>query len=408
MDTLRGPFESGTSADDTPDWDVGESAREEEKVRELPPEAIGQDERRMQVRAYNHWASLLGDASFPSIELLEPENLEDFGPNSVLLDFSCGIEDPAVQFLGNKLADECGTHGAAITKLSDVPPRSLLSRITDHYMQILANQAPIGFEAEFVNERGASVLYRGILLPFSSDEETIDFIYGVINWKEMADAATADELLLAIDQAIDEKLAAGPSEEEDTPQKHHAGPVTEWADSPAHETSQDEPATAEASLWDEDEAAEERGSDNAVNNDNVASFGEGLVNLNEDIDDLPTPDFGHFELDDPELDEFGEEIDEDEEDESGASYSFASLADYIEAPSKKAVDLEAERFDPEDYKVEEPANEVEEPQIEEPSNEDTSQGVEAVEGTDDDVELWDKNDGEEGGEEGGEEVGADE
>ena len=72
MDTLRGTFDSGVPADDSQDWDAQTGAPEEEKVRELPPEAIGQDERRMQVRAYNHWASLLGDANFPSIEDLEP------------------------------------------------------------------------------------------------------------------------------------------------------------------------------------------------------------------------------------------------------------------------------------------------------------------------------------------------
>jgi len=363
MDTLRGPFDSDTPADDAPDWGVEDRAREEGTVRELPPEAIGQDERRMQVRAYNHWASLLGDATFPSIEDLDPENLSDFGPNSVLLDFSQGIEDPAVQFLGDKLADECGTEGATIGQLSDVPPRSLLSRITDHYMQILANQAPIGFEAEFVNERGASVLYRGILLPFSSDDETIDFIYGVINWKEMADAATADELLLAIDQAIDEKLAAGPEDEEDQPHKHNADPLTEWADSPSHEGTSEPDQTVESittDLWSADEAAEEFGAEETGSNDNVASFGDPLSDPSADFDgpgsDLPEPDFGHFELDEPEVDEFGEEIDE-EDGEDSPGYSFASLADYIEAPSKKVVDLEAERFDPEDYQVEEPANE---------------------------------------------------
>ena len=374
MDTLRGPFDSGIPADDTPDWGVEDSAREEGTVRELPPEAIGQDERRMQVRAYNHWASLLGEATFPSIELLEPENLDDFGPNSVLLDFSRGIEDPSVQFLGGKLAEECGTRGAQIMKLSDVPPRSLLSRITDHYMQILANQAPIGFEAEFVNERGASVLYRGILLPFSSDDETIDFIYGVINWKEMADAATADELLLAIDQAIDDKLAAASPEEEDKPQKHHAGPLTEWADSPSHEEAgKPEPVfdSVETDLWAEDEVAEELGSTelgdfDTSDNDNVANFAGTSDDLSDDTSDssteLPQPDFGHFDLDDPEVDEFGEEIEEDEVNES--AYSFASLSDYLEAPSKKAVDLEAERFDPEDYKVEEPVNGSEEAKAE--------------------------------------------
>jgi hypothetical protein len=50
-------------------------------------------------------------------------------------------------------------------------------------MQIIANRAPVGFEAEFVNHRGEPICYRGILMPFSSDGDTIDFIYGVINWK---------------------------------------------------------------------------------------------------------------------------------------------------------------------------------------------------------------------------------
>ena len=349
MDTLRGLFDSGQAADDTPDWDVNDEPREQE-ARDLPPESIGQDERRMQVRAYNHWAGLLGENNFPSIEDLAPENLDDFGPNSVLLDFSRGIEDPSVQFLGEKLAAECDGKGAKIEKLSDVPPRSLLSRITDHYMQILANQAPIGFEAEFVNERGASVLYRGILLPFSSNDETIDFIYGVINWKEMADAATADELLLAIDQAIDDKLASADSdEEEDQPHKHNTGPVTDWADSPLHDDEiESEPASPEfatdnAPMWDDEPE------------DNVASFGDALT-PSASGDELPTPDFGPdfsvYELDEPEVDEFGEEIEEDED--NSPSYSFASLADYIEAPTKKAVDLDADRFDPEDYKVEDP------------------------------------------------------
>lgn len=337
MDTLRGTFDTGVTADDSDDWDAENDAPDEGTSRQIPPEAIGQDERRMQVRAYNHWASLLDDATFPSIEDLEPQELTDFGPNSVLLDFSTGIEDPGVQYLGDKLAAECGANGP-IHKLSDVPPRSLLSRITDHYMQILANQAPIGFEAEFVNQRGASILYRGILLPYSSDDETIDFIYGVINWKEMADAATADELLLEIEQAL-ELDDEEPVEDEDQPHKHHADPVTEWADSPSHEP--------------------ERTGVPQINpiSDNVASLNESPVadvtpeeETDGEGDDIPSPDFGQYTLDDPEVDEFGEEIEEGDDD--SASYSFASLADYIETPTKKAVDLDAEHFDADDYQVE--------------------------------------------------------
>jgi hypothetical protein len=56
-------------------------------------------------------------------------------------------------------------------------------------MQIIANRAPVGFEAEFVNQRGLPICYRGILMPFSSDGDTIDFFYGVINWKQGEESA---------------------------------------------------------------------------------------------------------------------------------------------------------------------------------------------------------------------------
>jgi hypothetical protein len=52
-------------------------------------------------------------------------------------------------------------------------------------MQIIANRSPVGFEAEFENPTGETICYRGILMPFSSDGDAIDFIYGVINWKHV-------------------------------------------------------------------------------------------------------------------------------------------------------------------------------------------------------------------------------
>ncbi|MBS1239460.1 MAG: hypothetical protein H6R45_166, partial [Proteobacteria bacterium] len=222
MDTLRGNF---ADRHDLIGAEDGYDPAEDETGRETPPDAIGQDERRMQVRAYNHWASLLDDKNFPSIDDLDPADMADFGPYSVLLDFTAGIENPGVAYLGDQLAAECGADGE-IGQLSDVPSRSLLSRITDHYMQILANQAPIGFEAEFVNQRGQTILYRGILLPFSSDDDTIDFIYGVINWKELADQLTTDELMLEIEQALDDEADTAPLRLEDEV-------MDDWADGPA-------------------------------------------------------------------------------------------------------------------------------------------------------------------------------
>ena len=217
MDTYRGEFgEHDASAADAYD------PAEDDIGHQPPPLVVGPDERRMQVRAYNHWASLLRERPFPSTADLAAGNLPDFDPFSVLLDFSNGIENPAIRYLGRALAEECGVAPEAIRTLADVPSRSLLSRITDHYLQIHANQAPIGFEAEFVNSTGSTILYRGILLPFSggADSTQIDQIYGVINWKELADQKTTEALLAEVDRALAVRVP------------REAPQLTDWADGP--------------------------------------------------------------------------------------------------------------------------------------------------------------------------------
>ena len=273
MDTYRGwpeddrePVDHDSLVDPTIDGGAIES-----------PSPVGSDERRMQVRAYNFWAGLLEDRNFPSIEDLDPEALPDFGPYSVLLDFTSGIEDPAVHFLGDKLARECGTEGEIHT-LADVPSRSLLSRITDHYMQILANQAPIGFEAEFVNQRGLTILYRGILLPFSSDDDTIDFIYGVINWKELADQQTTDELMLEVDQSLDGGIGE--------PAPHRDDAMAMWADAPVDpdEVAKTEPKTPAPVTVDETDDGDEE--------EDVLDLAALIVRKQPVEIDWPEPEFG--------------------------------------------------------------------------------------------------------------------
>ncbi len=190
------------------------------------PPAVGVDERRMQVRAYNYWASLLANRAYPSVEDLDLESAGDFGPHSVLLDFTAGVENPAIAFVGDRLRAESQI-GEDVHYINQIPGRSLLSRLTDHYLQIIANRAPIGFEAEFVNDRGATIMYRGILLPFSSDDDTIDFIMGVINWKEAVAASESEKLQRSVEQAL---RSAAPL----------TAPVPVWADGPDSERLDDD------------------------------------------------------------------------------------------------------------------------------------------------------------------------
>lgn len=176
---------------------------EDDIIADAPPPVIGGNERRMHVRAYEYWLSLLEGRAFPGIQDLEPTNISDFSPNSVLLDFSRSVESPTVTYIGRALREEAGViYG--IKSVADVPPRSLLSRLTDQCLQAVANKVPVGFEAEFTNHQDLQTLYRGILMPFSSNGDTIDFVYGVINWKHMA----SDNLIGALQREMEVSLAA--------------------------------------------------------------------------------------------------------------------------------------------------------------------------------------------------------
>lgn len=190
----------------------------EEPSMEAPPQ-IGNDERRMHVRAYNYWVSLLDGRPYPSIEDLDPSSIEDFGPNSVLLDFTLGPDNAQFAYLGAALREE-GEIPSGIRAINDVPPRSVLSRLTEHYLEIIANRAPIGFEAEYVNQRNRATMYRGILMPFTSDGDSIDFIYGVINWKEVVEAEVDDDIRQAVVAALSEPQPIIPA-------------ASVWADGPS-------------------------------------------------------------------------------------------------------------------------------------------------------------------------------
>ena len=201
MDTLGSDFDA-YGGDDGFEQRHGSQNYDDGAHSNPPPSPVGQDERRMQVRAYNHWASLLGNGTLPHIEDLEPEFLGDFGPYSVLLDFSTGSTTPSIQFVGSELQGECRAQDLVET-LDDIPGDSLLAKVADNYLRVVSAQGPVNFEAEARNARGRRVAYRGVLLPYSSDHDTIDFVYAVVNWKEVADAQTADALLEEIDRAMD-------------------------------------------------------------------------------------------------------------------------------------------------------------------------------------------------------------
>lgn len=156
------------------------------------------DDRRIQIRAYRRWASLLHGRACPSIHDMDPASLDS--PHSVLLDLSGGNDNPLLTKLGRALRDECGE--AEVQAVRDVPADSLLSRLTSHYPAVLATGEPIAFEGEELGPAGEHILYRAILLPLSDGSDRIDFIAGMLTWREFADSAETAAIAFEVGRSL--------------------------------------------------------------------------------------------------------------------------------------------------------------------------------------------------------------
>ena len=138
-------------------------------------------ERRITFQLYDHWIELAGEREMPSLRELAPDDIAPYKDQMVLIDLRDKDQEPSLQVIGHALKEDL-EEDLTGKGLSDIPRRTMISRITDHYLEVFANRAPISFEAEFVNRDKERALYRGILLPFSDDNEEINFILGAVRW----------------------------------------------------------------------------------------------------------------------------------------------------------------------------------------------------------------------------------
>ncbi len=160
-----------------------------------PVDYTGQ-EKRITFQLYHYWVGLAGDHGIPPLKSLSPDDIAPYKNNIVLIDLRNPDDEPTLSVIGQLLSQDLDPDHMPVN-ISDIPRRTLLSRITDHYMEVLANRSPISFDAEFKNSDREKILYRGIMLPFSDDGENINFLLGAIRWISEKDkknhVAPADE-----------------------------------------------------------------------------------------------------------------------------------------------------------------------------------------------------------------------
>ena len=182
-------------------------------------------ENRVHLRAYKCWADLRGGRRSPAVADLSGGTMLEIGAHCLLLDFSGDAEDPAVIYMGERLARTFDSAARTLGQALGAAPGagSPLHGLETLYRRVLATAGPAGFERETRPLEGQVLLCRGILLPFCGDGSRIDHVLVVVNWK--ACAVEPGEAAVA---AAPAPRAANPSA---APAVRDAAPAV-WADGP--------------------------------------------------------------------------------------------------------------------------------------------------------------------------------
>ena len=152
---------------------------------------VSHSDKRLANSFLRYWESLRGRRNLPLITDLNINEMGELLPYTFNLDISAGSDNPKLCFVGRQLIQDCG--GDVINQgVSQLQPQSLLSRAIRHRGEVVSEGKPCMIADEFINAEDNKVLYRAVMLPFSSTGKTFDFIIGAINSKTVEQSATPD------------------------------------------------------------------------------------------------------------------------------------------------------------------------------------------------------------------------
>ena len=156
-----------------PEMEPVENASAEALLSSL--KTIRAADRRQHASVFNYWLSIRRGRDFPPIRDLDPLEISDAGPWSILLEMIGGGEDATVRHFGQAIKGEL-----EVEKIGEAPSPSLLSCIHAKLPIVAACREAFAFEEEFEGDAGTTKCWV-TLLPFSANGSWIDFVYGYVS-----------------------------------------------------------------------------------------------------------------------------------------------------------------------------------------------------------------------------------
>lgn len=163
------------------DVEAGEAQSAESLLQSF--KSIDAAERRRHASVLNYWLSIKGDKDVAPIRDLDPLEISDAGPDSLLLELIGGGEDAEIKHSGDALK----TH-ASVCRIGEAPRPSLLASIAGKLAIVAISRNFLAFEDEFSAD-GRNHRCWITLLPFSSTGVWVDYVYAFVTVAE--DVATA-------------------------------------------------------------------------------------------------------------------------------------------------------------------------------------------------------------------------
>jgi hypothetical protein len=205
---------------------------------------IDPTERRKHASVFNYWQAIRGPRQFPPIRDLDPLEISDAGPWSVLLEMIGGGEDAVIRHFGQEIRG-----GLEVEKIVDAPSGSLLSRIHAKLPIVAACREAFAFEDSFESSDGPQRCWVS-LLPFSSTGTWIDFVYGYVSLE--TEEATAGPAPEAVEEVPDD-VEIAPETADPVEVVEEVAEAEAIADEPAEEAP--EPFKVELRPFDEESEA---------------------------------------------------------------------------------------------------------------------------------------------------------
>jgi hypothetical protein len=132
-------------------------------------------ERRRHASVLNYWLSIRGDKEFPPLHDLDPLELSDAGPNSILMELISGGHDAEIRHMGEALRDDDWPE-----RIMDADNPSILSCIAKKLPIVAISRDFLAFEDEFDTGVGPTRCWV-TMLPLSAGGAWVDYVYALVS-----------------------------------------------------------------------------------------------------------------------------------------------------------------------------------------------------------------------------------